>query len=54
MKFHTRPSTWLLVTSVVLASFSALPTVASLSVGAVNVVVLVLLVWTARHEGRRR
>ena len=48
MTFHTKLSTWVAVVSLLLTTFSALPTLTSLCLHAVNVPVLVLLVYVSR------
>jgi hypothetical protein len=50
--FHTKLSTWLVVASLILTAFIALPTWHNISIGAIIVVLQVVLVWQARREGR--
>jgi hypothetical protein len=52
VRIATRPSTWLVVVSIVFTAFSALPTLASFVLHVLNVGVLALAIWRAHHEGR--
>lgn len=45
-------STWMIICSVVLTTFMAQPTLASLIVHALNVLLLMATIWVAHHESR--
>lgn len=46
----TKFSTWLIIASLLLTTFTSQPTFAALIVHVVNVVILMLAVWVAHHE----
>ena len=45
-------STWMIIGSVVLTTFMAQPTLASLAVHILNVLLLMATIWVAHHESK--
>ncbi len=45
-------STWMIISSVLLTTFMAQPTFASLIVHALNVLLLIATIWVAHHESK--
>ena len=52
MKIHTRLSTWFVVVSVLMTTFTAFPSWPSAVVHVINIAVLGLALWLARNEGK--
>ena len=45
-----KASTWMIISSVVLTTFMAQPTLASLIVHMLNILLLMATIWVAHHE----
>jgi hypothetical protein len=52
MVIRSRPSIWLMVVSMVLVAFIALPTFHNYCIFGIIILLQVVLIWQARHEGR--
>ena len=50
--FRTKPSTGLVIASLILTTFTTIPTWTTMCVQAINLCILAALVWQARREGR--
>jgi hypothetical protein len=53
VRFATRFSTWIVVVSIIITSFSAFPSWPSFLLHSANVLVLLLALVVAHHEGKR-
>lgn len=53
MMIHSRLSTWMGVLSILISAFTSLPAGVNHYILAFNILLMVAIIWRARHEGKQ-